>query len=220
LGFVPDNPEWFDKALTHPYLNKKDNQGREYNYDRLEFLGDAVISLVVSEYLFTRLPDYPEGKLSDLRARIVSRKNLNRIGRELRLKNFFKGHSRHQLGENLEGNVLEALTGAVYMDQGFDKAKEFVNRRIIEPYVRLDEILGSIGSHKNALVKWAQKNKKDLDFRTYKHTAENGNTVYTVKVFINGKFYSFGKSGSKKKAQEIAARYAYKKITGRSRSSA
>jgi len=216
LGYRPRNLEWFDRALTHPYENKRDRNGNEYNYDRLEFLGDAVISLVVSEYLFKNLPGQTEGKLSDIRAQIVSRKNLNRIGRELQLKKFFSG-SRQQLGENLEGNVLEALTGAIYMDKGFEAAKKFVHQRIIEPHVNLDRLKNRVASHKNALIKWGQKHKKKLHFDIHKEITPDGRKIYLAEVFIDGKFYGYGKSRSKKKAEEIAAKYAYGKLMRRSR---
>ena len=213
LGYTPQDFEWFDKALTHPFQNKRDNQGNEYNYDRLEFLGDAVISLVISEYLFMNLPAYPEGKLSELRAQIVSRKNLNRIGRKLNIRKFFRGHPRQQLGENLEGNVLEALTGAIYVDKGFEAAKKFVHRHIIDPYVNLEQMINKISSYKNALIKWAQKHKKHVHFDIKKNIAPEGEKYFTAKVFIDGKFYGFGNSHTKKKAEEIASKYAYAKLT-------
>jgi len=212
LGFTPRNWDWYAKALTHPFLNIKDAQGRQYNYDRLEFLGDAVLSLAVSEYLFRQLPGTDEGKLSDLRSKIVSRKNLNRIGRSMNLKKFFKGLPPRQLGENLEGNVVEALIGAVYMDLGFDKARTFVMEKILLPHTDLENLQRSIASHKNALYKWAQKHGGKPYFRTEKEIAENGEKIFISKLYIDGKFIAYGKSRTKKRAEEIAARYALRKL--------
>ncbi len=184
-----------------------------YNYDRLEFLGDSVLSLVVSEIIFKKFKRATEGELSELRAKIVSRKNLNEIGKKMRLRRFFGKRPRHLLGENLEGNALEAIIGAVYMDAGYQKAKEFIIKRIVNPYVNLEKLKNQISSYKNALIEWAQKHHKHIKF-TY-HTEFNKHRhrkIYFVSLYIDNRLMGRGRSSSRKRAEEIASKNAYRRI--------
>ncbi|NPA42857.1 MAG: ribonuclease III [Chlorobi bacterium] len=210
IGYRPSDYTWFDKAFTHPGANRRDDRGHYYNYDRLEFLGDAVIELVVSEFLFDRFPALPEGKLSDYRSRMVSRKNLNRLGRQMGLRRYFRLPD-DILGDNLEGNVLEALAGAIYKDAGYERARHFVYSRIIQPFMESGLLDRKITSYKTALKEWAQKQGKRLQFRSERQNGDNGE-FFLVRLYIDGKYFTYGKSGSKKKAEEKAARYAWFKL--------
>ncbi len=212
LGFQPANENLYKKAFAHPTFNLHDEQGRPFNYERLEFLGDSVLSLVISEYLFKKLKHVDEGKLSEYRSKIVSRKSLNQIGRNLHLIHFLPRESRKQYGENLEGNVLEALIGAIYLDQGFETAKDFIYRKIINPYVKLDKIENSISSYKNEIVEWSQKNKKHYKFHHHLENNKKGRDIHFVELSIGGEILGRGRASSKKKAEEIAAKNAWRML--------
>jgi len=212
IGYFPDDFFWFERAFTHPSFHKKDNSGRYYNYDRLEFLGDSVLALIVSELIFNAFKDANEGELSEIRSKIVSRKNLNEIGRKLHLKQFFGKHSRKQLGENLEGNALEALIGAIYMDKGFEQAKKFVEQRIVGPYMDLRKIRAKISSYKNEMTEWAQKHKKTLRFTHSVETDTRNKDVYFVNLYVDNRLAGRGRGHSRKKAEETASKNAYRKL--------
>jgi ribonuclease-3 len=213
LGYVPTDYYWYERAFTHPSFNRKDKNGRSYNYDRLEFLGDSVLSAVVSEIIFNTFEDASEGELSELRAKIVSRKNLNEIGRKLGLRKYFRNASRNTLGDNLEGNALEALVGAIYKDKGYDQARQFIKKRIMRPYVDLFKMKNKISSYKNEMVEWAQKNKKSIRFEHQLETDRKNHDIHFISLYIDGKLMGRGRASSKKKAEEIAAKNAYNAIS-------
>ncbi len=212
LGFQPKNPELFHRALTHPTFNLKDDEGLPFNYERLEFLGDSVLSLIVSEYLFKLLPGADEGKLSELRSKVVSRKNLNHIGKKMNLQSFLPREHRKQYGENVEGNLLESLLGAIYLDQGFKVARDFVNDKIIRPFIKLDKIADQISSYKNEMVEWTQKNHKTYTFRHQTETNKEGQDIHFVELYIDDKLMGRGRASSKKKAEEMASKNAWKQL--------
>ncbi len=212
LGFQPRNEQLYIKALSHPTFNLHDQQGRPFNYERLEFLGDSVLSLVISEYLFKKLKNVDEGKLSEYRSKIVSRKSLNQIGKNLKLIHFLPRKNRKQYGENIEGNILEAIIGAIYLDQGYQAAKDFIYNKIIKPYVKLEKIENTISSYKNEIVEWTQKNKKQYKFHHRLETHKNGQDVHFVELNIDGKIMGKGRASSKKKAEEMAAKNAWRSL--------
>ena len=208
IGYQPANPMLFREAFTHPGENIKTGEGQSFNYERLEFLGDAVLSLIVSEYLFRRIPDAREGELTELRAKIVSRKNLNGIGKRLKLKKFLT-FSEHQLpGRNIYGNLMESLIGALYLDGGKEKAEEFIHRHILDK-IDLEKLRHQISSFKNKLVIWGQKSKHKVTFVTREEAPNVNGPVFFTELFIDDELMGRGRERSKKKSEETAARNAY-----------
>ncbi|MEG3641723.1 ribonuclease III [Mycoplasmoides genitalium] len=131
LDIFPNNWEFFEKAFIHAsYINEHEDVSE--SYDRLEFLGDALIDFVVAKKLFELYPKYNEGLLTRTKIEIVKGENLNRIGIELKLGDFVKLSNGAELTENTVGDVLEALVGAIYEDMGMKKATEFVEKYIFE----------------------------------------------------------------------------------------
>lgn len=209
IGYKPKDTFYFKKAFTHS-SSKKIIDGKSYNYERLEFLGDAIIDTVVSAFLYNVAPLENEGYLTKMRSKIVSRINLNKVGKELSLLKFINSNvSKDKFGENIYGNIYEALVGAVFLDKGYVICEKFVSKTLITPYVDLARLEGKITSYKSVLIEWCQKNKKAIEFKVFEEQTKEKRKHFTVQLFINKKQISKGRAPSKKKAEEIAAKRAY-----------
>lgn len=209
IGYKPKNIHYFKKAFTHSSV-KQELNGKPYNYERLEFLGDAFLDSIVSSYLYSISPDGNEGYLTKMRSKIVSRENLNRIGKELNLIKLVQSNvKRNRFGDNIYGNLYEAITGAVFLDKGYYGCEEFIFRTLIKPYVDIKRLEGKITSYKSVLIEWCQKNKLKFELKIKEENTKERIKHFSVKFIINNKIISKGRATSKKKAEEIASRRAY-----------
>ena len=136
LEIISTNKNLYKKAFTHSSMNIKDNSGNKLNYERLEFLGDSIFTLIISQYLYFNFPDAEEGELTKLRAKVVSRERLNFIGKEMGLINLIESKNQNNFGKNIHGNLLESLLGALFVDKGFKKTKDYIISKIIKPYIK------------------------------------------------------------------------------------
>jgi ribonuclease-3 len=163
IGFRPKDLSIYKKAFIHRSLHLKDPFGNPLNYERLEFLGDAMLGAIISKYIFNEVPTADEGYLTKMRSKIVSREHLNELGKELQLLSFVdsKVHKDH-FGENIHGNVFEALVGAIYLDKGYKYCERFIYLKIIEPHVDIAKLEGKVISYKSLLIEWCQKKKKSF----------------------------------------------------------
>ena len=211
LGFKPRELYYYKKAFTHRSIKEIDKTtGRVINYERLEFLGDAMLSAVIASHLFQEVPTGDEGYLTQMRSKIVSREHLNELGRDLGLLRFVKSNVSHsKFGENVHGNIFEALIGAIYLDKGFNACKKFIYKRVIDPYVDVPKLDGKITSYKSLFIEWCQKRKKDFDYEVYEDTGNDTIKHFSVKLRLNGKIIAKGRATSKKKAEETASKRAY-----------
>tara|TARA_B100001029_G_C15062765_1_gene460097 strand:- start:5047 stop:5733 length:687 start_codon:yes stop_codon:yes gene_type:complete len=205
----PIRIEIYQKAFTHRSSNLKDDDGNSINFERLEFLGDSMLSIVISAFLFEKFPAAKEGTLTKYRAKIVSRENLNNIGEKLGLVELLDTEIKINLGKNIHGNLLEALIGAVFIDRGYKKCKLFILNRIVRYYVSLEKLQHSILSYKGLLLEWGQKNKKTIQFKTEKDSGFDPEYNYTTGIYIDKKLIIKAREISKKKSEEKAARRAY-----------
>lgn len=213
LGFRPNNLIYYKKAFTHSSVKKTTKIGTVFNYERLEFLGDAILSSCIAIYLFKEIPSGSEGDLTQLRSKIVSREHLNEIGRDLALINLIDSNvPKKNFGDNVHGNMYEALVGAVFLDKGHEACSKFINRTIIEPYVDVERLEGKITSYKSVLIEWCQKVKKHINYEVYEDTGNDSIKHFSVKLFVNDKILSKGRATSKKKAEEIASKRAYYRL--------
>ena len=209
VGYKPKNIHYYRKAFTHS-SSKQIVDGKSFNYERLEFLGDAIIDTIVSAFLYNIAPLENEGYLTKMRSKIVSRQNLNRLGKDLSLLKFINSAvAQDKFGDNIYGNIYEALVGAVFLDKGYDVCMKFVNKTLISPYVDIERLEGKITSYKSVLIEWCQKHKKEIKFKVYEEPTKEKIKHFTVRLFINKKQISKGRAPSKKKAEEIAAKRAY-----------
>ena len=210
LDFEPINLQVYRKAFTHRSSNKTDENGNPISYERLEFLGDAILSAVIAAHLFTEVPSGDEGYLTKMRSKIVSRENLNEIGKTLKLVPLLDSKTAAQhFGENIHGNIFEALVGAIYLDLGFDYCKKFIHTNVVKPSSDIERLEGKVISYKSLMIEWCQKEKKRFQFDTFEDNGINGEKFFGVKLSIDDKVIAKARATSKKKAEERASQRAY-----------
>lgn len=210
LGFKPKDLQVYKKAFLHRSANKKDENGTPMNYERLEFLGDAMLGTIISKHLYNEVPAGDEGYLTKMRSKIVSRKHLNELGKDLNLIKFV--HSRipkSHFGDNIHGNVFEALIGAIYLDRGYSYCEKFINERVIGPYVDIEQLEGQVISYKSLVIEWCQKQKKTFHYDVYDDTGNDALKHFAVKLYIENKILAKARATSKKKAEEKASKRAF-----------
>ena len=210
LNFKPIKLSYYKKAFTHRSLKLTDSKGNPVNYERLEFLGDAILGTVIASYLFKKVPDGDEGYLTQMRSKIVSREHLNSLGKDLDLIRFIKSNiSKEHVSSNIYGNIFEALIGAIYLDRGYNYCHQFIYEQVIMPYVDIERLEGKISSYKGFVIEWCQKKKKKYKFESYEDSGNQSKKYFSVRVSIDGNIIAKGRSTSKKKAEEIAAKRVY-----------
>ena len=210
LGFKPKNISWYQRAFTHRSLNQKDEKGNPLNYERLEFLGDAMLGVIISKHLFKEVPNGNEGYLTKMRSKIVSRQHLNELGKELQLNTYLESKiGPEQFGDNIYGNLFEALIGAIYLDRGHDYCERFIRMRVIDPHVDIERLEGKVMSYKSLMIEWCQKQKKDFHFEIAEDQGVDDRPHFSVKFTIDQRVVSRARETSKKRAEEKAAQRAY-----------
>ena len=212
FGFKPKKIDLYRQAFIHKSVAKKNPSGLKLSNERLEFLGDSVISTIVSEYLFEKFPDKDEGYLTQMRSKIVSRKSLNSLGEKIGLEPFVKYLKGNFPYKSLLGNVFEALFGAIYLDKGYKKAKEVFIEYILERYIDLENLEANNIDYKSQLLIYCQKNKLSLEFRTIKEESVKGSIQFTMGAFINGELKGQSTDLSKRSAEQAAAEIVSQEI--------
>ena len=207
LGYNTKKPELFKLALLHKSIKTEESN------ERLEFLGDAILGLIVAKYLFKLYPFKDEGFLTKIRSKIVNRESLNNIGRRVGLKKLinvkrFKSKSY----DSIYGDALEAIIGACYLEKGFDFCEQKVIKNIIVPYFDLDNLTTQTHNFKSKVLEWAQKEKMDISFSVEKTSTSNRFSQFKSILKVNGKNISIGYGKSKKNAEKDASRVAYEKL--------
>ncbi|MCB0399278.1 MAG: ribonuclease III [Winogradskyella sp.] len=210
LGFKPKSQSLYINAFTHRSMNIKDKKGNPINYERLEFVGDAMISSVVAAYLYDQVPHGDEGYLTKMRSKVVSREHLNELGKELNLIDLVQSRiPKSNFGNNIHGNLFEALVGAIYLDRGYKACEKFLYKRVINPHVDIETLEGKVISYKSLLIEWCQKEKNTFDYEVYEDTGNDELKHFSVKLSINDKVVSKARATSKKKAEEKASKRAF-----------
>lgn len=213
FGFYPHNLEVYRIALAHKSHVYRNRKGRSYNNERLEFLGDAILEAVVSDIVFHRYENRPEGFLTSTRSKIVQRATLNRLARDLGIEALIRAPKHRGHNSYIGGNAFEALVGAAYVDRGYKCCQWFVARKIIGKLIDLDGLANREVNFKSKLLEWCQKNKIESHFRdTEASEAATGSPVFHSKVKIEGLTAGEGKGYSKKESQQVAAREALTKL--------
>lgn len=210
LGFDPGNVSLYKTALTHRSVK----EGSDENNERLEYLGDAILSALVADYLFKRYPYKEEGFLTEMRSKMVNRQQLNEIALRMGMKKitlFNKSDGSLKVSQ-IFGNTLEALVGAIYLDKGYKKTSRWVAERIIMPHMYMDDLEILEINHKNKLYGWANKNGKVLEFETVNEHMENGRRLFTIAAVVDGQNIAEGKAFNKKDASQIASQIAVDKL--------
>jgi len=207
LGFYPANPSIFKLAFRHSSSAKDINRSNE----RLEYLGDAVLDTVISTYLFKKYPRKGEGFLTETRSKIVSRKKLGEIANNLSLQEYLEYNESHvTVSPTIMGNALEALIGAIFLDAGYNQARQFIIYKMVINHIDLEILQHSKYNYKSKLLEWSQKYNRKVEFKLVNQQIVDGNNrLFTVCVHVDGKQISKGKGKNKKNAQKEAAKNAF-----------
>ncbi|MBU3820543.1 ribonuclease III [Flavobacteriaceae bacterium XHP0103] len=210
LGFKPKHIKFYKKAFTHRSMNIKDSEGNAINYERLEFLGDAMLSAVIALHLYQEVPSGDEGYLTKMRSKVVSREHLNELGKDLNLIKLVESKiPPGQFGDNIHGNLFEALVGAIFLDKGYKYCEKFIYKRVIIPYVDIETLEGKVISYKSLLIEWCQKEKKTFKYYVYEDTGNDEVRHFSVKLSIDDRVVAKARATSKKKAEEKASKRAF-----------
>ena len=210
LGFAPGKTVLYKTALTHRSVK----EGSDQNNERLEYLGDAILSAIIADFLFKKYPYKEEGFLTEMRSKMVNRNQLNDIAIKMGMKkiSFFNKFDGSLKMSQIFGNTLEAVVGAIYLDKGYEKTRQWVIERLIQPYLFMDDLEMLEINHKNKLYGWANKNGKNLEFETLDEKIEGGRRLFTVGAKVDGELLAQGKAYNKKDASQIAAQLAIDKL--------
>lgn len=210
LGFRPDKIALYKAALTHRSVRDTADE----NNERLEYLGDAILSGIVADFLFKKYPYREEGFLTEMRSKMVNRNKLNEIALKMGLKKitFYNKFDNSLKVSQIFGNTLEAVVGAIYLDKGFDKTRKWVLKCIILPHLFMDDLEALEINHKNKLYGWANKNGKNLEFETLEEKMEGGRRLFTIGAVVDGTLIAQGKAYNKKDASQIAAALALENL--------
>ncbi len=207
LGFTPVRLKLFKLAFFH----KSTFASKDYaiaNNERLEFLGDAVLSTIVGEYLFNKYPNSDEGFLTKMRSKIVKRHSLDEIADRMGLDLFLANYNQTRLSKSMLGNALEALVGAVYIERGYDGTKIFVVRRILRKYLDIHELEGFDDNYKSQLLEWCQKNGHQIEYKVVAKYKSEKRDKFKVAVFVDGKKVGTADDFNKKSAEQLASERA------------
>ena len=208
-GIYPSNLQVFQIAFTHKSASRNIDRTRSLNNERLEFLGDAILASIVADFLYTYFPYKKEGFLTKMRARIVSREQLNEIALNIGLQFHVVSQNNINDTKNIYGNALEALIGAIYVDKGYEKTKEFVINKIINKNIDLKELAITDSDYKSQIIEWAQKNKIEIIFEDEEvESTEQNNLSFTSTIKVDDQILGQGKGLAKKEAQQNASKEA------------
>ncbi|MDC0570489.1 putative dsRNA-binding protein [Flavobacteriaceae bacterium] len=210
LGFKPKKIHYYERAFTHRSTNKKDEIGNPFNYERLEYVGDAILGAVVAHYLYVSILDANEGYLTKMRSKIVSRSHLNEIGKGLHLISLLDSKLENsKFGDNIHGNLFEALVGAVFLDRGYSMSEKFIFDSVIDPHVDINQLEGKVISYKSLMVEWCQKEKKRIKYTRCHDEGVDEVKHFSVTLEIDGKIIAKARATSRKKAEEKVSQRGY-----------
>lgn len=209
-GFRPGNLKLYKVALQHRSV-----QNGEASNERLEFLGDAVLSLIIGEYLFKKYPYKEEGFLTEIRSRIVNRASLGNLANKIgihALLQYDKSVAQRR-GRFMDGNALEALIGAVYLDKGYKNCSKFVLKRLLHLYIDLEVLIQHDTNYKSQLVTWANRNHKKVHFEISEEKRVQGDREFTAQALVDNEVAGEGQGANKKQAEQHAALIALKELS-------
>jgi ribonuclease-3 len=206
FGFRPRNLHLYKLALCHKAGPSVYIDDPEINNERLEYLGDAVLSSVVADYLYRRFPTKDEGFLTEMRSRIVSRSTLNNLARKLGFqKLIFADNYIKTKSKSIFGDTFEAVMGAIYIDKGYKFTRNIIIKRIIDVHLDIDKIEKTDSNYKSRLIEWSQKEKKHVDFKLVDEIGEGYGKQYLVEVCIEEESFGRAQDFSIKAAEQRAA---------------
>ena len=214
LGFYPRNIQLYQQALLHKSTSIRSEKGRPLNNERLEFLGDAILDAIVGDIVYKHFEGRREGFLTNTRSKIVQRETLNKLAVEIGLDKLVKYSTRSSSHNSyMYGNAFEAFIAAIYLDQGYERCKRFMEEKIFKSYIDLDKMSRKEVNFKSKLIEWSQKSKVEVSFELIEQFLdEDYNPMFHTEIRIEGISAGKGTGYSKKESQQNAAQAALKKI--------
>ena len=214
LGFFPRDIRYYQQAVLHKSTFLRSETGRPLNNERLEFLGDAILDAVVADIVFRHFEGCREGFLTNTRSKIVQRETLNKLAIEIGLDKLVKYTTRSQTHNSyMYGNAFEAFFGAIYMDQGYARCMEFMEKKILKDYIDLEKMSRKEVNFKSKLIEWSQKYKYAVSFELIEQQMDKDyNPVFHTEIKVEGISAGKGKGYSKKESQQNAAQMALTKL--------
>lgn len=215
LGFTPRNTSLYQIAFIHKSKSVETGQGWRVNNERLEYLGDAVLSAVVAEFLYKKYPHQGEGFLTEMRSKLVSRANLNKLAQKIGLSQLIQ-YNRESQGvfKSIDGDAFEALVGAIYLEKGYRFTRRVIIKKIMSTYLDVDAMAHTDWNFKSKLIDWGQKNHKKISFEVERvfFQGKESRRQYDVRVKIDGEPAEHAIEYSIKAAEQLAAEKTYKKL--------
>lgn len=213
LGFIPKSLKPYRTAFTHSSLISNSSRRSSTCNERLEFLGDAVLSAVVSDFLYTKFHNEREGFLSKSRSNLVCRERLNNIACQIGLDKLVDTKAIEQRHNNyIYGNAFEAFIGAIYTDRGYFYCKKFLTERIFPLLGSIEDIVKTDKNYKSRLIEWGQKKHKEITFQLISEEQKDNGYYFVSEVYINGELSGLGEGYSKRESQQNAAQEALSQI--------
>ena len=212
LGYVPNDIRLYRMAMTHSSASSSGSKKLGCN-ERLEFLGDAVLSSIISDYLYTNFVKEREGFLSKSRSNLVCRETLNELALEIGIDRFLEACGLpHQHNHYVFGNALEALIGAIYIDKGYKQCRRFLLDRVFSRHLNLESLVRADKNHKSRLIEWTQKTHKSIEFKLVSEELRKEGAFFISEVYIDDVLCGVGDGFSKRESQQKAARLAISKL--------
>jgi ribonuclease-3 len=214
LGFRPGNIRLYEIAFIHRSATFTLPDGKKVNNERLEYLGDAILDAILSDYLFDKFPDASEGFMTKIRSRIVNRDVLNQLAISMGIDQILISRvGPSNTTRNLYGDAFEALIGSVFIDKGFKKTKKIFIKKVLSKYLDLEKIINTDTDYKSLVFEWVQKKRANLIF-TYNEEYDFNlkKSVFTTTLFINREEFGKGQGASKKEAEQEASGQAWKRL--------
>lgn len=206
LGYVPGDISIYKTAMTHS-SSASGSSRKLVSNERLEFLGDAVLSSVTSDYLYSNFTKEREGFLSKSRSNLVCRERLNELALAIGLDRFLTVCGLPpQHNNDIYGNAFEALVGAIYIDKGYKQCKRFLLDRVFSRFDDIEAVVKADKNYKSRLIEWAQKNHKTVEFRVLSEELRKDGVYFVSEVLIDGDMRGVGDGFSKRESQQKAAR--------------
>jgi ribonuclease III len=212
LGFTPSHIDLFKIAFYHKStINNTQQNDRKSNVlqsnERLEYLGDALLSFVVGEYLFNKYVQADEGFLTKMRSKIVKRKMLNYLAEQMGLDRILMEFNQANISPSMLGNALEALIGAIYLEKGFSYTRDYILNELVKKYINIHSLENFDDNYKSQLLEWCQKNTKEIDFRVISQSKNDKRDRFRIGVYIDT-----AEDFNKKSAEQVAAEIALTQI--------
>ncbi|MCY1503776.1 Ribonuclease 3 [compost metagenome] len=212
LGFIPGNVRLYKMAFRHRSAAPLLKNGIRSSNERLEFLGDAILGAVIAEMLFKSYPYREEGFLTEMRSKIVNRANLNQLARKMGFELLIvfdqKTVNLQTRHHSMLGDAFEALIGAIYLDKGYNFTKNYLLKRIVEPYIDVHTLEMTETNFKSKLIEWCQKHGKDITFDIAENEEGESAKMFTIHAVVDGETQGVGRDFNKKNAEKMAAEKA------------